>query len=408
MTLPRMPAGNQTLQDILAHLLVEMFIGDVMSLVKKTFSSDIEARCHDEDQEVQKEAMRQRQALIEWSKFHYPLSLETETAILWTKVRQRRKQEKLTTWGLLVAITRKQANISLDSCTTVQLGEKLVDMTKAGRSRRVKAPLIHGGLLHHALPVARDRLARQNILTQADAEKALGEALERALSSRKVEAVPYHQAADGQSRWSAADPRWWLKVNPPLQQARVTSAELTAEEEDILAEAKRSSTTPWQLARSPLQIKWFLHKVNLPEEWTLEEASITEPTGGSNLVYASYDYVQRSYDGRKALHRMALLWSIMYSWMLPYVGVPNKAKLESTNSPMKATSGVLNIPWIAPKRKGFTAPKPFVVMLTCVIISFFDPESPLRRNLAVKDNKLGVEWTAKHGEFSTRAPAMPG
>ena len=386
-----------------------MFIGDVVALVKKTFSSDIEARCHDEDMQVQQEAMRQRQALAEWSKLNYPLSMETESVILLTKARQRRKQEKLTCWMLLMAITRNEANITADSYTAVGLGEKLVSMTKGSplASRRVKAPLINGGVLHHTLPVAQDRLARQSILTRTDAENALGEALGRALNSRKVELVPYHKAATGQSRWSAADPLWWLRVNRPLQPARVSREELSAEQVDVLAEAKRSRTTPWKLAESPLHIKWFLQKVNLPEEWTLKAASVRDPGTGDSLVYSTYDYVQRSYDGRKVLHRMALLWAIMYSWMLPQVGVPDKVKINSTNSPAAATFAVLSIPWVVPNRKGFKAPVPFVVMVTCLIIAFFDPESPLRIHIATS-GKLGDEWTTKHGGFSIKAPAKPG
>ena len=399
-----MPAGNQTLQDILAHLLVEMFIGDVVSLVTKKFSSDIEARCHDEDPQVKQEGMRQRQALKEWLKLTYPLSMDAEQVTLRTKVRQRRKQEALTSWGLLVAITRKQANISLEPCTTEELGEKLVDMTKAGSSRRVKAPLIYGGLLHRALPVAQGRLTRGSILTQTEVEKALGEALGRALKARKVEIVPYHQAAAGQSHWLAADPSWWLKVNRTLQVARASSEELSEEQGDVLAEAKRSPTTPWKLADTPHHIKWFLHKVNLPDEWALAAASVYPPESGVSLVYATYDYVQRIYDGRKVLHRMALLWSIMYSWVLPQVGVPCKVKLRLTNSLTVATLAMLNIPWTSPKRRGFKKPLPFVVILTCVIIAWFDPESPLRKRLAEKGN-LGTEWIDKHGVFSTGALA---
>ena len=84
-----MPAGNQTLQDILAHLLVEMFIGDVVSLVMKKFSGDIEARCRDEDPQLKEEGMRQRQALKEWLKLTYPLLMDAEQATIYRKVRQR-------------------------------------------------------------------------------------------------------------------------------------------------------------------------------------------------------------------------------------------------------------------------------------------------------------------------------
>ena len=79
---------------------------------------------------------------------------------------------------------------------------------------------------------------------QPEVEKALGEALGQALKARKVEIVPYHKAAAGQSHWSAADPSWWLKVNRTLHVARALSKELSEEQGDVLTEARQSSTTP--------------------------------------------------------------------------------------------------------------------------------------------------------------------
>ena len=177
MVVPRMPAGTQTLQDILAHLLVEMLIRDVVSLVTKKFSGDIGARYRDEDPQLKEEGTRQRQALKEWLKLTYPLSMDAEQATIYRKVRQRQRAEPLTSWGLLVAITSREANILTEPWTTEKLGKKLVNMTKPGSSHRVKAPLIYGGLLHHVLPVAQGRLTSESILMQPEVEKALGEAL---------------------------------------------------------------------------------------------------------------------------------------------------------------------------------------------------------------------------------------
>ena len=49
--------------------------------------------------------------------------------------------------------------------------------------------------------------------------------------------------------------------------------------------------------------------------------------------------------------------------------------------------------------------KPFMVILTCVSIAWFDHESPLQKHLAKGDNVLGTEWTEKHSMFCTRALA---
>ena len=121
--------------------------------------------------------MRQRQALKEWLKLTYPLSMDAEQATIYRKVRQRQRAEPLTSWGLLVAITSREPNILTEPWTTEELGKKLVDMTKPGSSHQIKAPLIYRGLLHHVLPVAQGQLTSESILMQLEVEKALGEAL---------------------------------------------------------------------------------------------------------------------------------------------------------------------------------------------------------------------------------------
>ena len=72
---------------------------------------------------------------------------------------------------------------------------------------------------------------------------------------------------------------------------------------------------------------------------------------------------------------------------------------------MEATLAMLNIPWTAPNRGGFKEKKPFMVILMCVIIAWFDHKSPLQKHLAKGDNVLGTEWTEKYSMFYTRALA---
>ena len=55
-------------------------------------------------------------------------------------------------------ISGKEINNLYICWTTQDLGEKLVDLAKAILPCQAKAPFIHGGLLHHTLPVAQERL----------------------------------------------------------------------------------------------------------------------------------------------------------------------------------------------------------------------------------------------------------
>jgi hypothetical protein len=399
-----MPTGSQRLEDMLAYLVVETFIGDAISLVWKKFGNDIEVQCRDEDSAAV--GKKRKLAYKEWSKLEYPLSKTAETVQLWSTTGRRRREERFTTWQLLKEIAgpdaRVQLNMSPERWTTKVLGEKLVEMTRETSPRRVKAPLVHGGLAHHALPFAQERLfaARRSHSTKADIEERLGMALGEALAARKVEFVPYHEPATGQSHRFAAVPEWWLMVSRHSQVARASSEEFSGNEQEALNEATLSPTTPWNLPQKPQQIKWFTHKTVLPQEWDLGHASLGARDSREPYLVDTYEWVRDRYDGNKELHRMALLWAMMYLALLPQIGVPEKVSIKKTKSPMEASNEVVNIPWITPKRKGVHAPLPFLVMLTCVIISFFEPESPLRRHLARNNNHLGNAWTTKHCGWS--------
>lgn len=401
MARPDMPVGRTTTKDMLAYVLVEMFIGDVTSLVWKSFGGDIEAHCQHEDPAAQRLGKDQKMAYAAWLALPYPLAMNTAGS----QARQRDRRGGRSGWELLKAISGNQAQISAGRWTTEALGRELVDMTKPGSPRRARAPLVSKGLLFLALPAAQDRLVRpSSYQSHPDMEDALAVALQHALETQKVEFVPHHEAAAGQSHPFAADPRWWATVTPPFQAARAPSEGLSLAGQ-VLAEAIRQPRGPWDLPEMIGQIKLFTHKEVLPRDWTLEAASLSGVNKEDLYVSDTYRWVQARYDGSQELHRMALLWSIMFSWILPRILVPaGRRKLVQTHSQTEATEAVLNIPWEEPPkgRKGFRDRLPFVVMVTCTIISFFEPDSPLRKRMAANKNELGPAWTNKHCELHNR------
>jgi len=404
----RIPAGGQTLQDSLAYVLVELFIGDVVSLVWKTFGDAIEAECQNDDPRVMRSGKKKKKAYSSWSTQRYPLAMDAELVTLQVgngRPTARRIQEKrYSNWDLLMIISGKEINNSRIRWTTQDLGEKLVDLAKAIPPRRAKAPLIHGGLLHHTLPVAQERLVMRskNSQVQEGVEKALGTALKQALEVWKVEFVPYHKPAEAQSHPSAADPRWWIKVSHPSKVEGSSGEEFACSEEGASEETVQSPTGSWDVPSKPQHFRRFVHKTILPQDWDLKHASLGIRENRDVFIYDTYHWVQNNYDGTKELHQMALLWSIMFASLLPRIAVPQDVCISTTNCPTLATTEVLAIPWEIPTRKGLTAPLPYVVMVTCVVISYFEPESPLRKHLDGNQNKLGSDWTKKHGAFYYR------
>lgn len=386
---------------MLAYLLVEVFTSDVVSFIWKRFGGEIETQSNDDDAHVARTGRTRMAAYKEWSNLVYPLAFDAEPIRIPT--RRRRNEVKRNSWELLAIISStkadRQLNIADVRWTTDELGEQFVEMTKAIGRRRVKAPLIHGALMHHTLPLAQDRLfERKRNPTQAgreDVEQALGQALGRVLAARRIEFVPYHAPSEGHSVRYAADPGWWIKIIRPSQ--IIVLEDSDSDEQEALAEANRSPTAPWDLPESVQGIIPFLHKTILPRQWTLDAASLGERGNREGWIIDTYEWVDRNYDGKKPLHRMALLWSFLFSHLLPRIGMPEKASIPRSDSAEVATAAIQNIPWVTPARKGCTDTLPFIVMLTCVIISFFEPESPLRRHLMMNNNHLGTQWTAKHG-----------
>jgi len=392
-------AGRLALQDALAHILVELFIGDVVSLVWKGFGGGIAAQCQHEDPKVAYLGEKKMQAYSKWSELPHPLAMDAELATLDIEAGRRQKTKKYSSWELLTIISGKEASFSHVHSTTQEMGESLVDLANAVRHRWAKAPLVHGGLLHHALPAAQERLARraQTFISKEDMEKALGTALGRALKAQKVEFVPYHKAAEGQSHPSAADPRWWMRIRRSSYVGREPSEEFSASKEEVLGE-----TAPWKLPTKPQHLRRIIHQTELPIEWSLEHASLGGHGSRDPVIINTYKWAELNYDGNKPLHRMALLWSIMFSWVLPQVGIPAGTDVGKANTAMEATSAILNIPWETVKRKGTKAALPYIVMVTCYIISFFEPGSPLQMHLEENSNMLGDDWTKKHGKFSNK------
>jgi hypothetical protein len=385
---------------MLAYLLIELFLSDVVTLVWKTFGGEIEAQSNDENKSIARTGKARMAAYKKWSNLTYPLAFDAETVRI--PARRRRDDVKRNCWELLAIISSAKGesrplNQANGSWTTDELGDKFVVMTRSSGRRRVEAPLIYGALMHKTLPLAQERLfeRKRDPTGREDVEGALGKALGRVLAARRIEFVPYHGPPQGQSARYAADLDWWIRITRPTQ--TIVLEDSDPEENEALAEANRCPTSPWDLPETLEGIIPFLHKTILPRQWTLRAASLGPRGHLEDWILDTYEWVDRNYDGRKPLHRMALLWSILFSHLLPRIGMPKDHGIPKTNSPMVATTAILNIPWATPPRKGCTERLRFVVMLCCMIISFFEPESPLRQHLLVNDNYLGNDWTIKHG-----------
>lgn len=401
LALRHMPSTLRSLEDMLAYLLIELFLGDVITYVWKSFGNAIEAQCDDEDPRISRKGKARMKAYKRWSNLTYPLGFDGEIV----RVPSRRQRDDPTNdcWKLLGIIAGAKTNEGLklidEGWKTEDLGKKMIGMTNPTR-RRVEAPLIYGGLLYHTLPLAQDRLLERsrNATGREDTEVALGKALGRAMAARRIEFAPYHGPPQGQSNRYAADPQWWIKIRRSTATIIVIE-DSDSDENEAVAEANRCPTAPWNLPSGVEGMIPFLEKTVLPREWSLVHANLGVRGSLPDWIIDTYEWVEQNYDGQKVLHRMALLWSILLTQLLPRIGV-GATSIPTIDTTTEATTAILNLDWVEPPRKGLKSPLPFIVMLTCVIIAYFEAESPLRRHLADNDNHLGDPWNLKHGVWT--------
>lgn len=150
-----MPSTLQSLEDMVVYLLVNLFLGDVITFVWKSFGNVIEAQCNNEDPHISRKGKAWMKAYKRWLNLTYPLLFNGEIV----RVPSCHRQDDSTndSWELLGIIAGMKTNQGLmmtdEGWKMEELGQKMVGMTNLTPCR-VAAPLIRGGLMYHMLPLA--------------------------------------------------------------------------------------------------------------------------------------------------------------------------------------------------------------------------------------------------------------
>jgi hypothetical protein len=145
-------------------------------------------------------------------------------------------------------------------------------------------------------------------------------------------------------------------------------------------------------------LKTFLCKTSLPKDFTVPSA--TDP----GYVNETYTWVKANYDGTKPLHHLALLVAVIAaSSLLPNLFMPAGLKplFLNANSKEDVRRIYNNMEWISKAKKGMVDRSIFIGMFTTLIIAIYEPDSPLRIQMAsCKKSGLGDLWTTKHCKLS--------
>jgi hypothetical protein len=162
-----------------------------------------------------------------------------------------------------------------------------------------------------------------------------------------------------------------------------------------------NATAPWVLPEHLYLMGVLWDKKVLPEEWTLDAASVksTDLTAGGEYIRRTYEYVKSNYDGTIWWHHMGFVWALMFSKITPYV-FAEKSTVLFKRGEKELTAAARRIPWVpsgTSKHKGVTDPGPYIPMVTVTIIALLDKKSPLSIYMASNSNGFGKPWTSKHG-----------
>lgn len=268
------------------------------------------------------------------------------------------------------------------------------------------APISKSGSFLTALPIALE-LMKRKIPDKERAQSIMIKMFAALLKLMQIQFVPWKKPSQSMgSHTRAVRADHWMIIRHVAQATIQIPTSITLETQmEVLAEqaADNNIYAPWSMPSRLHEMGNLWKKLVLPHDWNRIHASLdplrTKPD--SKHVIDTYEYVEQNFDGNRWIHHLSLILGIMFSRVTPTISLHKKDIVISGTTPQAITESVRRLPWIigtAKCRKGFTAPKPFVTMVTTALIGYLDPISPFAIYLHKSGFIQGPAWTGKHGE----------
>ncbi len=275
------------------------------------------------------------------------------------------------------------------------------------------APVLKAGYFPTALSLAYSEIQKLSSDPAYSSQFAIT-ALASMLQKAQIHFVPWHKPAHPQGRAShIAQPDHWLFLDhssshsPHANTATFDNPSPRAKFARMAtSDAAEDPSAPWSVPDAIQDMGSLREKAVLPADWSLGNASLNSVKGGTDGEYVrnTYEYVERTYNGKKWQHHLGLVLAILISTILPRVFADDKEKQKAANlnSGPELTKEIRRLSWVkttSRHRKGVTAKGPYITMLSTAIIAILDENSPLRIHMRA-ENMLGIPWTHKHGKLS--------
>ena len=377
----------------IAYHALLLLIDDIRLLVSNTSTTAIRDLLDHQDIAIRSHAKQRGKSLKRWMKEERPLA--------WNNVNEYSGNYALLSMILCEDPDADPPTLSLSkkNLTYEALVKKFIEFaTSRALQRQRIAPLTKDGGFQYVLPIATTMVFKL-VPPEHNRINYWTCHLINMMKKLKIQLIPWHK--DTPNAY-ATDLKYWIPIRPTV----ALSAPRTRTVQDRILEAaqdvsRRDPFAPWDVPERLADMKPFWNKKTLPECWTLDLASLPNPSSKSAYVANTYQFVKEHYDGQKWAHHFALIIAICFSRVAPNICIPNGASVTSDDS-TAATQEIRNMPWVpaqSASHKGISAPLPFIVMVSTALIAFWDNRSPLSKHLASQHNVLGNPWTDKHGAF---------
>jgi hypothetical protein len=305
------------------------------------------------------------------------------------------------------------------SLTYTEFGAKLYAMGRRSEPEAMGAPVMPKGSMAALLPLAVKKLSTIGGCTAATEAAYIINIFALCASVVNINFVPWHSGSlTGARRTLLPRHDFWVTIekgNTSNIRPQATSLIMmdkqnpaSASQEGSQYMAKHDSNTPWRGCISFSEMACLKNKNGLPEDWLLAEASINVERPKDPFVHEVYLWARDNYDGQNWKHKLAMVFGIFFSKMVPFVFCDKEVRKEVRESLGESrnmgeiTSTIRALDWNETARacgvRGAKGKQPYITMASTYIMAWIDPSSPLRVYAGDKRGAIPSPWAHKHGE----------
>jgi hypothetical protein len=393
-----------------AYHALHIFVQDCKDFVFKAVMTEINHQKRDSSDTLVAFAETREAALKKWVKAPYPLAWDTKKS----------DHNSKGCSNLILALAETQEAIELglpeadESWTYKTITEHLMNTVKKSTA---KAPFSKNGFFMSTLPLALTEIKRVAHLgdTNKPADNYLAAVLAIVMMHMKIDFIPWHHAPTpghpGPAPKVVTHQRWMYINRSSSNRQPGDAAKDPTPQERAQAVAENTSvhhpSATWSIPKRLQDMGPLWKKAVLPVEWDISYASLDsleDKRPKSNYIFEIYEWVRDKIDPKNWKHHMAIIWAILFTAILPNVRTPTeeKSKISKFTTEEDITKAIRNLPWVkftGKTHKGVSSREPYITMVSTLLISIMEPESPLRKRFE-EGKGLGGLWSDKHCKYA--------